>query len=797
MADSTILDNSALTTERIINATRGIQTFSSANDSSYSLGPGDTDDYFKLTVSRSSNVIIKLNPVGGNANISLLSASGDPNSPVVASMNNPGTLADAIVTDPSAPLQPGQTYYIRVSATNPTTNIDYTLSVEALPTSRADFVLRNYGVQAGGLTGIWYMDGTQIASSQYLNPSFTDPSWIMYGVGNFDGTGNPNYIWRNPSLGLNGLWFMDSTGANLQGTTLLYSFFGDGWYVPGTGDFNGDGNQDMLWTNTADGASPIVWFMNGATATASALVDALQDPGWRVEGVGDFNGDGKPDLWQRNVNSGENLLWLMNGTQFQSQIGNLPSLDASFDVRGVGDFNGDGKTDVVFRNRVTGQVDVWFMDRTTFLSSATIASSMDPSWDISAVVSSTPKVNLAGSNAATAFNIGKLDATANYNNVLNPSANDYYSFTLDAQSRVSVTTAGTGLAVSSRIQIETADGTVLGTSAADGTNGQKISDQPLEAGTYFVRVISSGTTALNYNISIGAAPQLPVNLFFPSTPAPLQLTTLAGANITPTTALSVLTPYTLNANYNIQYTGRPLTSFKLSFFLSTSASGTANDYRFDLNNDSLSNASDFITITNRAPDTVISGTTQLTLPSKESPFWTQDGTYFIRVVLDPENEIPEANLQNVPTEDDNQASVQIRVRDARLPDLRPDDFSVTGGGTRGSQISVSGAVSNIGTAASDTGNPVGSTFGVRFYLSTDNSVSGADFSLGTFTLSPVTAGSTASFNRTFTLPTNWVGYSQSANNQYYLIEVVDPNLTVNELTGGRANNTTSRLISIV
>lgn len=804
MADS-IFDNAALSTERAINATTGIQVFSnSATDNSFSIGPGDTDDYYKLTVSRSSNVIIKLNPDGGNASVSLLTAAGDPNTTVVPSSNNPNSLADAIVTDPAAPLQAGQTYYIRVFDSNPTTPINYTLSVETIPTTRTDLLWRNYGAveQGGGYIGIWHMNGTQLDTAELVNPSYVDTSWFMYGVGTFDGTGNPGYIWRNQAAGINGLWLMDSAGTSLQSVALLPAFDGIGWYPGGVADFNNDGNQDILWTNYQNGFDSVLWVMNGTSAVAGVVIDSLQDPGWTVQAAADFDGDSKPDVWYRNTSTGENLIWLMNGTQFQGQVSNLPTNDANFAIRGVGDFNGDGKGDVVFRNGSTGRVDVWFMDGISFLSSTTIADTVDTTWDIGGVLASPQKVDLAGNTGSTAFNIGKLDATATYSNVIGPSnTNDYYAFTLDTQSNVSVTTTGTGLAAATTIQIEAADGTVLGTSTANGSNEQKITDQKLDPGTYLVRVISSGSSSINYNISIGAAPQLPVNLFLPTTPAPLQLQTLAGAPITPSTTVSVLNPYTLNVNYNVEYTGKPLSSFKLAFFLSQDATITTSDYRFDLNNDGQQNASDFITITNSSPDTVISGTTQITLPSKDNSFWVQDGIYYIGVILDPENEIPEADLQNVPKEDDNTASVSIRVRDARLPDLLPENFTGPSAGTKGGQITVSGDVRNIGTAASDTQNPPGSTFDVFFYLSTDSLYSpGTDYSLGSSSQSfaPIAAGAqTPTFNEPFTLPTNWAGYGQSPNNTYYLLMVVDPDQTVNELTGGTANNVTSRLISVV
>ncbi|MCY7390065.1 MAG: hypothetical protein LH647_00755 [Leptolyngbyaceae cyanobacterium CAN_BIN12] len=74
MAD-TIFDDNAGAIDGIdarwIKASSGKTILSSAQDASYSLDATDTADYFKLTVSRSGNVIIKLESQGGDANISL------------------------------------------------------------------------------------------------------------------------------------------------------------------------------------------------------------------------------------------------------------------------------------------------------------------------------------------------------------------------------------------------------------------------------------------------------------------------------------------------------------------------------------------------------------------------------------------------------------------------------------------------------------------------------------------------------------------------------------------------------
>ena len=185
MAD-TIFDNNAGAIDGIdarwIKASSGKTILSSAQDASYSLDATDTADYFKLTVSRSSNVIIKLESQGGDANISLLGFDGTTQSNSVGSSNNNTTgLACVIISDSSVPLQSGQEYYIRVNALNPTTTINYTLTINTLPTSRNDILWRDYNSAPLGEELIMKVDpGTTVkeVSGGILNNVTADAIFI-------------------------------------------------------------------------------------------------------------------------------------------------------------------------------------------------------------------------------------------------------------------------------------------------------------------------------------------------------------------------------------------------------------------------------------------------------------------------------------------------------------------------------------------------------------------------------------------------------------------------------------------
>ena len=212
------------------------------------------------------------------------------------------------------------------------------------------------------------------------------------------------------------------------------------WRIVAARDFNGDGQPDLVWQNDVTW-EVVVWYMGGPQGNSFLGWNGLASTdvaGWSVVGAGDFNGDGQPDLvWQNDV-TWEVVVWCMGGPQGNSFLGwnRLASTDvaagassapvtstamanpmlcgstrsqgrwpwylggaqgttfqgldwvspagvAGWSVAGTRDFNGDGKPDVVWKNDTTSQVSVWYMggiQGTTFQGSSWISSAGVPGW---------------------------------------------------------------------------------------------------------------------------------------------------------------------------------------------------------------------------------------------------------------------------------------------------------------------------------------------------------------------------------------------------------------------------------
>ena len=164
----------------------------------------------------------------------------------------------------------------------------------------------------GGRVRVWYMNGTGLISGADI-ASVPDLSWQIVGTGDFNKDGNVDILWRyNGAGGRVRVWYMNNiaiiAGADLNAVSDL------NWQVGGTGDFDKDGNVDILWRYNGTGGRDRVWYMNGITVRSGADLIAVSDLNWQIAGVADYSGDGNVDVaWRYVGTAGYVYLWDLNG----------------------------------------------------------------------------------------------------------------------------------------------------------------------------------------------------------------------------------------------------------------------------------------------------------------------------------------------------------------------------------------------------------------------------------------------------------------------------------------------------
>ena len=191
-------------------------------------------------------------------------------------------------------------------------------------------------------------------------------------VGDFDGDGKPdlavtNHAGSTVSILLNNTE-RDAAGASyrLAATQAVGSLP----HALVAGDFNGDGKPDLATANIGDSSVSIL-LADGARDREvhfSVLSLAIEGLGPIAIAAGDFNGDGKLDLATANYFGGTVSI-LLNDTvrgsmvaRFSAATSLMAGMDSGPYALAVGDFNGDGKPDLATANSYDNSVAILIND---------------------------------------------------------------------------------------------------------------------------------------------------------------------------------------------------------------------------------------------------------------------------------------------------------------------------------------------------------------------------------------------------------------------------------------------------
>jgi hypothetical protein len=197
-----------------------------------------------------------------------------------------------------------------------------------------------------------------------------EPSSVA--VGDFNGDGKPDLAVANLNSNNVTILLGDGSGGfiNALGSPVGA---GNGPFSVAVGDFNGDGKLDLAVANFNEGSSAgnVTILLGDGSGGFTEAAGSPVGVGFEVPSVavGDFNGDGQPDLAVANEGQFDNncgcfvygnvTILLGDGSgSFSQPAGSPVSAGSGPDSVAVGDFNGDGKPDLAVANYSSGNVTI-------------------------------------------------------------------------------------------------------------------------------------------------------------------------------------------------------------------------------------------------------------------------------------------------------------------------------------------------------------------------------------------------------------------------------------------------------
>ena len=220
---------------------------------------------------------------------------------------------------------------------------------------RSDVLWQN----ANGTITDWLgaSNGSLTGNGSNFNISISS-DWHIVGTGDFNGDGRVDILWQNDN-GTVTDWLGTSNGSFTGNGANFSTVMSSDWHIVATGDFNGDGRTDILWQNTNGQITDWLGQANGSFTGNGANFNTAISSDWHIVGTGDFNGDGIDDILWRNDN-GTVTDWLgqANGSFVGNGANFNTAISSDWHIVGTGDFNGDGIADILWRND-NGTVTDW------------------------------------------------------------------------------------------------------------------------------------------------------------------------------------------------------------------------------------------------------------------------------------------------------------------------------------------------------------------------------------------------------------------------------------------------------
>ncbi|MEH1837886.1 MAG: pre-peptidase C-terminal domain-containing protein [Nostoc sp.] len=454
-----------------------------------SLSNSDRNDYYKFTLNSSSIVTLSLTGLAANSDANLILT--DNTGATITAPNLSGNASENIRFTLNN--QPSNTYYARIYLVTGTVSTTYnlTMSAEAIQDSGiADdtITLANTNRDISASVNAGSYSATDFVASTGKG-NITDPSDYYKFTLNNNGTIGINL---NPSTGNADIQLLNSSGQSLQ---------------PAATSTQTGTNLDSISRSLAAGTYYVQVYANADSTNYNLQVNFTADPvdqgGNTLATATTINLPATISDIVSTVDTQDYYKFTLTSTALVDVKFTSLSADANLTLQNQNGSNivttsQSGTTlDEIRRSLNPGIYNILVTPG---------AGTTTANYTLS-VVAQTIGADQAGNSQGAAQNLGILNSSISRSEFVgNIDTNDYYKFNLNSTSSFNLTLSG--LSDNADVQlIRGSNGQTIPYTNQTGSTNETITNLPLSAGTYYIRIYPSGSAETFYNLDITAQPQ--------------------------------------------------------------------------------------------------------------------------------------------------------------------------------------------------------------------------------------------------------------------------------------------------
>ncbi|WP_375498073.1 pre-peptidase C-terminal domain-containing protein [uncultured Nostoc sp.] len=455
-----------------------------------SLSNSDRNDYYKFTLNSSSIVTLSLTGLAANSDANLILT--DSTGATITAPNLSGNASENIRFTLNN--QPSNTYYARIYLVTGTVSTTYnlTMSAEAIQDSgiaddTTTLANTNRDISASVNAGS-YSATDFVASTGKGN--ITDPSDYYKFTLNNNGTIGINL---NPSSGNADIQLLNSSGQSLQ---------------PAATSTQTGTNPDSINRSLAAGTYYVQVYANADSTNYNLQVnftaDAPDQGGNTLATATTINLPATISDLVSTVDTQDYYKFTLASSALVDIKFTSLSADANLTLQNQ---NGSNIVTTSQSGTTLDQIRRSLLNPGTYNILVTPGAGTTTANYTLSVVAQTIGADQAGNSQGAAQNLGTLNGSISRSEFVgNIDTNDYYKFNLNSTSSFNLTLSG--LSDNADVQlIRGSNGQTIPYTNQTGSTNETITNLPLSAGTYYIRIYASGSAETFYNLDITAQPQ--------------------------------------------------------------------------------------------------------------------------------------------------------------------------------------------------------------------------------------------------------------------------------------------------